>query len=126
MSKNENEEMGVFLSVEQAFNQALDSLKHSSLNEEDKGKVYVWKQRFKEGNLSHSKVEAIMEKAGFHKVVEERWMLLEPLEPIKKEEVKEAKVKKTRAKKVKVIAPSEVKKKSRSKKSSELEEAFKD
>jgi len=127
MSKNENEE-GVFLSVEQAFAQALESLKYSSLNEEDKGKVYVWKQRFKEGNLSHSKVEAIMEKAGFHKVVEEKWMLLEPLEPIKKEEVKDVKVKKTRSKKVKVITPTlEVKvKKSRAKKSSDLEEAFKD
>lgn len=67
----------IFLTVEQAFDQALDSLKDKSKDEE-RGKIYVWKQRFKEGNLSHKKIAGILEKAGFHKVVEERWMPIDP------------------------------------------------
>lgn len=74
MSKVKKEE-DVFLTVEQAFDNALDSIKGKS---KEKGKIYVWKQRFKEGNLSHKKIAAILENAGFHKVVEERWIPLDP------------------------------------------------
>jgi hypothetical protein len=65
-----------FLTVEQAFDHAIESLKEQA-KEEDRGKIYVWKQRFKEGNLSHKKIAGILEAAGFHKVVEERWMSLD-------------------------------------------------
>jgi hypothetical protein len=75
MSENVKNE-DTFLTVEQAFDHALESLK-SQAKEEDRGKIYVWKQRFKEGNLSHKKIAGILEAAGFHKVVEERWMSLD-------------------------------------------------
>lgn len=75
MAKKRNED--VFLTVDQAFDKALDNLKDKS-NEDERGKIYVWKQRFKEGNLSHKKIEGILEKAGFHKVVEEKWLPIDP------------------------------------------------
>ena len=75
MAKTKNGD--VFLTVEQAFDSALESIKCKS-KEGEIGKIYVWKQRFKEGNLSHKKIAAILENAGFHKVVEERWMPLDP------------------------------------------------
>lgn len=83
MSKVKKEK-DVFLTVEQAFDNALNSIKGLS---KEKGKIYVWKQRFKEGNLSHKKIAAILENAGFHKVVEERWI---PLDPKAKEDFEEA------------------------------------
>lgn len=67
----------IFLTVEQAFDSALESIKGTS-KENERGKIYVWKQRFKEGNLSHKKIAAILEGAGFHKVVEEKWLPLDP------------------------------------------------
>ncbi len=67
----------IFLTVEQAFEYALESIKGKS-KEQERGKFYVWKQRFKEGKLSHKKVAAILADAGFHKVVEERWMPVDP------------------------------------------------
>jgi hypothetical protein len=76
MKKGKNEGIvkdSVFLTVEQAFDNALGAIKDKS-KESERGKIYVWKQRFKEGNLSHKKIATILENAGFHKVVEERWM----------------------------------------------------
>jgi hypothetical protein len=75
MSKNVKSE-DTFLTVEEAFDYALNHLKGQS-KEEDRGKIYVWKQRFKEGNLSHKKVAGILEAAGFHKAVEEKWISLD-------------------------------------------------
>jgi hypothetical protein len=75
MKRNKDGE--VFLTVEQAFDKALDSLKDKS-NDEERGKIYVWRQRYREGNLSHKKIAGILEKAGFHKVVEEKWMPIDP------------------------------------------------
>ena len=66
----------VFLTVEQAFDIVIQNLKHEK-DKSKKGKFYVWKQRFKEGNLSHKKIAIILKEAGFHKVVEERWMPIE-------------------------------------------------
>ena len=87
----------VFLTVENAFDSAIKNLK-----DKDKlGKIYVWRQRFRQGTLSHKKVEAILKNAGFHKVVEERWMPIElPASetPIILEE--EVKTKNTKKKKV--------------------------
>ncbi len=74
----------IFLTVEQAFDNALENIKDKS---PEKGKIYVWKQRFKEGNLSHKKIAAILENAGYHKVVEERWM---PIDPKATQELEEA------------------------------------
>ena len=74
---NENVKGDIFLTVEQAFDNALSVIKDKS-RESERGKMYVWKQRFKEGNLSHKKIAAILENAGFHKVVEERWMPIDP------------------------------------------------
>lgn len=88
----------VFLTVENAFDSAIKNLK-----DKDKlGKIYVWRQRFRQGTLSHKKVEAILKNAGFHKVVEERWMPIElPISetPIILEE-EEVKTKKTKKKKI--------------------------
>lgn len=75
MSENAKSE-DTFLTVEQAFDVALSKLKGQSKDDE-RGKIYVWKQRFKEGNLSHKKIAGILEVAGFHKVVEEKWISLE-------------------------------------------------
>lgn len=76
MSVNAKKE-DMFLTVEEAFDKALENLKDKSKDEE-RGKIYVWKQRFKEGNLSHKKIAGILEKAGMVKVVEEKWMPIDP------------------------------------------------
>lgn len=62
-----------FLTIEEAFDNALQNLKGKS-KEKERGKIYVWKQRFKEGNLSHKKIASILENAGLQKVVEEKWV----------------------------------------------------
>lgn len=76
MSVNLNEDQ--FLTVEEAFDKALENLKDQ--NEQERGKIYVWRQRFKEGNLSHKKIGIILGAAGMVKVVEERWMVIYPSE----------------------------------------------
>jgi hypothetical protein len=76
MNENEKKE-GIFLTVEQAFENALANLKGKT-HEKERGKIYVWRQRFKNGDLSHKKVAAILENAGMHKVVEERWITIDP------------------------------------------------
>ena len=68
----------VFLTIEEAFDNALEDLKGKSQEKEKRSKIYVWRQRFKEGNLSHKKIAAILQDAGLHKVVEERWMPIDP------------------------------------------------
>lgn len=65
-----------FLTVEQAFDHALENLKGKS-SDAEKSKVYVWRQRYREGKLSHKKISDILQEAGFAKVVEERWIALE-------------------------------------------------
>lgn len=62
-----------FLTIEQAFDNALEKLKGK-----EKSKIYVWRQRYKEGNLSHKKIASILEKAGLEKVVEEKWKSIDP------------------------------------------------
>jgi hypothetical protein len=72
----------IFLTVDEALSRALESLKgnrtRKKTRKKTRGKIYVWKQRFKEGNLSHKKVAGILKKAGFHRVVEEKWMPIDP------------------------------------------------
>ena len=64
-----------FLTIEQAFDLALENIK-GKYNDDEKGKIYVWRQRYKDGKLSHKKIWDILESAGFKKVVEERWIAL--------------------------------------------------
>jgi hypothetical protein len=78
MDNNTNEaimpqEEGGFLSAEAAFMKAIEKLKGNSIKRD---KVYVWRQRYKEGKLSHKKVMDILESAGFKLVVEEKWIAL--------------------------------------------------
>lgn len=75
-TKIENKQQEHFLTIEQAFDFALESIKGTS-KEKERGKIYVWRQRYKDGKLSHKKISDILEAAGFKKVVEERWMSLE-------------------------------------------------
>lgn len=67
------EEGGAFLNAETAFMMAIEKLKGSAIKRD---KVYVWRQRYKEGKLSHKKVMDILEKAGFKLAVEEKWIFL--------------------------------------------------
>jgi hypothetical protein len=60
-----------FVTVDEAFELALYKILNLP-----KTKIYVWRQRYKDGKLSHKKVASILEAAGFKKVVEERWMPL--------------------------------------------------
>ena len=86
MSVNVNVNEDMFLTVGEAFDKALENLKGK--NEEERGKIYVWRQRFKEGNLSHKKIAIILEAAGMIKVVEERWLIAPELTKVKKEQPK--------------------------------------
>jgi hypothetical protein len=86
MKRERKKSEDMFLTVDQAFDNAIDSIK-DKLGDIEKGKIYVWKQRFKEGNLSHKKIATILEDAGFHKVVEERWMPLDPKVMRRQEEI---------------------------------------
>jgi hypothetical protein len=81
--KSNNKES--FLTVEQAFDYALENLKGKS-SDAEKSKVYVWRQRYREGKLSHKKISDILGEAGFSKVVEERWISLDPKPQKEKEE----------------------------------------
>lgn len=67
------EEGGDFLSAEEAFMKAIEKLKGNSIKRD---KVYVWRQRYKEGKLSHKKVQEILEKSGFKLAIEEKWIFL--------------------------------------------------
>ncbi|MSP69101.1 MAG: hypothetical protein EXR20_02385 [Bacteroidetes bacterium] len=58
------------LSIEEAMMKALQII---SKKEKEKNKVYVWRQRLREGKLSHSLMYEILANAGFEKVVEEKW-----------------------------------------------------
>lgn len=58
------------LSIEEAMIKALQII---SKKEKEKNKVYVWRQRLREGKLSHSLMYEILSNAGFEKVVEEKW-----------------------------------------------------
>lgn len=58
------------LSIEEAMMKALQII---SKKEKEKNKVYVWRQRLREGKLSHSLMYEILTNAGFEKVVEEKW-----------------------------------------------------
>lgn len=58
------------LTIEEAMMKALQII---SKKEKEKNKVYVWRQRLREGKLSYSLMYEILENAGFEKVVEEKW-----------------------------------------------------
>jgi hypothetical protein len=58
------------LPIEEAMMKALQII---SKKEKEKNKVYVWRQRLREGKLSHSLMYEILTNAGFEKVVEEKW-----------------------------------------------------
>ena len=60
-----------FLDADSAFEMAIEKLKGNSIKRD---KVYVWRQRWKEGKLSHKKFCDILEKAGFKLAVEEKWI----------------------------------------------------
>ncbi len=60
------------LTIEDAMKKALEV---AALVKENRNKVYVWKQRLREGKLSHSLMHEILNNAGFKKVVEEKWAL---------------------------------------------------
>lgn len=62
-----------YLLIEEAFSMALEVVKDNPI---PRDKIYVWRQRFRDGNLSHKKVEEILERAGFKKVVTEKWIKL--------------------------------------------------
>jgi hypothetical protein len=71
--KNYQEEGESFLDANAAFEMAIEKLKGNSIKRD---KVYVWRQRYKEGKLSHKKFRDILEKAGFKLAVEEKWIFL--------------------------------------------------
>jgi len=62
-----------YLLVEEAFSMALEVVKDNPI---PRDKIYVWRQRFRDGGLSHKKVEEILKSAGFKKVVTEKWIKL--------------------------------------------------
>lgn len=84
--KTNNNSKESFLTVEQAFDYALENLKGKS-SDAEKSKVYVWRQRYREGKLSHKKISDILSEAGFAKAVEERWISLEEKSPKIKENI---------------------------------------
>lgn len=107
MKKNENGQDGQkFLLVEEALNIALKASK----DDDHKNKIYVWRQRFRNGTLSHKKISEILTEAGFVKAVEEKWIHL----PADKNGVK---------REVEITAPLAP---DRSRAAIEEEEAFKD
>ncbi len=65
-----------FLTVEQALDLALEKIKDDYL-EGERIKIYVWRQRYRAGKLSHKKIQTILEMAGFSKAVEEKWILID-------------------------------------------------
>jgi len=69
--KTENNNQDAFITLDEAFELALQKITNLP-----KTKIYVWRQRYKDGKLSHKKVSAILETYGFKKVVEERWISL--------------------------------------------------
>lgn len=62
-----------YMSTDDAFSLALEMVKGIHI---PRDKVYVWRQRFREGSLSHKKIQEIMELAGFKVVIEEKWIQL--------------------------------------------------
>lgn len=62
------------MSIEEAMKKALEI---AAEVKENRNKVYVWKQRLREGKLSHTLMQEILTHAGFVRVVEEKWALVE-------------------------------------------------
>jgi len=62
-----------YLSPEEAFFSALEIVKGKFYSIEQ---VCVWRNRYNKGTLSHKKVQEVLEKAGFKRVVEEKWMMI--------------------------------------------------
>lgn len=58
--------------IEEAMRKALEI---AAEVKENRNKVYVWKQRLREGKLSHALMQEILHHAGFVRVVEEKWAL---------------------------------------------------
>lgn len=58
--------------IEEAMRKALEI---AAEVKENRNKVYVWKQRLREGKLSHDLMQEILHHAGFVRVVEEKWAL---------------------------------------------------
>jgi len=62
------------MSIEEAMVKALEI---AAEVKENRNKVYVWKQRLREGKLSHALMKEILDQAGFVRVVEEKWAFVE-------------------------------------------------
>lgn len=59
-----------YLDLDTALNIALEMIKDNPI---PRDKVYVWRQRYKEGKLSMKKMDEIMEMAGFKSVIEPKY-----------------------------------------------------
>ncbi len=71
---NKEEQTGEAKSVDEAMHMALDIVAKN--NKEDRNKVYVWRQRLREGKLSRDLQNEILAQAGFACVVEEKWAMV--------------------------------------------------
>lgn len=71
--KAQNDDTG-YLNMDNAFSIALEMLKDKDV---PRDKVYVWRQRYKEGKLSQKKVDEILAQAGFKPVVEPKYIHLD-------------------------------------------------
>ena len=58
--------------MEDAFVYALEKIKKKT-KPGNRAKLYVWKQRFYEGNMSYRKMAQILKTAGFFISVSQKW-----------------------------------------------------
>ena len=70
--KNE-EPTGEAKSIDEAIQIALEIV--AKKNKKERNKVYVWRQRIREGKLSRELQNEILAEAGFTCVVEEKWAM---------------------------------------------------
>lgn len=66
-----------FLSVPEAMENAFkEMIEKNKMEGAENSSVYIWRQRYNQGKLSHKKINEILEEAGFKKVVEEKWIFI--------------------------------------------------
>lgn len=73
LTKIEQEFLSVSQAIDLAFQKIIDDNKKKGT---ENNSAYIWRQRFKQGKLSHKKASEILEEAGFKKVVEEKWIMI--------------------------------------------------